>query len=362
MKKTKIIIPALGMLLLSTAASVSGTVAWFSVNTAINVTGMSVKTKVAANLQIAAQNQEANYSNEDLPQSRFGMLLPSSTIDGEDFYWTTNAKFNGDAESDAYTLYNEDTAATDASANKTAYDDGFNSAYGFNPVISEGAITEANKESVAYAYVDYSFYLKAYYSAAGEKIALTKCNMLYNNGVVASGGSWRVALFAHQVNANTEEADSATVAASGALKSILDFGNTKSLNQNEVTPTLIANGTSASGYYTDALLQNAAAGNADGKTYYYQASGENGTPKAVSGAAVAPTAVSNPNAEAIVATSTAAGTLRYKVVVRLWLEGEDVSCTTDTFALLNQAWTLDLAFSLGSNPTAVTAIGSALNA
>ena len=45
MKKTKIIIPALGVLLLSTAASVSGTVAWFSMNKTVTAKGMSVTAK-----------------------------------------------------------------------------------------------------------------------------------------------------------------------------------------------------------------------------------------------------------------------------------------------------------------------------
>ena len=43
MKKTKIIIPALGMLLLSTAASVTGTVAWFAMNSTVAATGMQIK-------------------------------------------------------------------------------------------------------------------------------------------------------------------------------------------------------------------------------------------------------------------------------------------------------------------------------
>ena len=285
------------------------------------------------------------------------MLLPSSTVNGKDFFWTTNAKFNGDAKEDVYTAYAEDTAGTNVLADKTQYDDGFNSAYGFNPVVSEGAISETNKESVAYAYIDYSFYLKAYFSAAGEKIALTNCNMLYRNGPITSGGSWRVALFAHQVAANTPEDNATTVGTAANLKSILDFGDSKSLNLNEVTPELIASGDPTTGYYSDALLQNPA-GAADGKTYFYQASAEKGTPKAVSGPSAAPTAVSNSNAQAIVATSEAAGTLRYKVVVRLWLEGEDVSCTTDTFATLTDEWSLGLSFSLSANPTAVTAISS----
>lgn len=45
MKKAKIIIPALGMLLLSTAASITGTVAWFSMNTQVTATGMQVTAK-----------------------------------------------------------------------------------------------------------------------------------------------------------------------------------------------------------------------------------------------------------------------------------------------------------------------------
>ena len=45
MKKTKVIIPALGLLLLSTAASVTGTVAWFSANAQVTATGMTVTAK-----------------------------------------------------------------------------------------------------------------------------------------------------------------------------------------------------------------------------------------------------------------------------------------------------------------------------
>ena len=53
MKKTKIIVPALGMLLLSTAASVTGTVAWFAVNTSVTVTGMEVRAKAEGGIVIA---------------------------------------------------------------------------------------------------------------------------------------------------------------------------------------------------------------------------------------------------------------------------------------------------------------------
>ena len=45
MKKTKVIIPALGLLLLSTAASVSGTVAWFAMNASVTANGMQITAK-----------------------------------------------------------------------------------------------------------------------------------------------------------------------------------------------------------------------------------------------------------------------------------------------------------------------------
>ena len=53
MKKTKIVIPALGLLLLSTAASVTGTVAWFSSINTVTASTMTIKATVGANLYIA---------------------------------------------------------------------------------------------------------------------------------------------------------------------------------------------------------------------------------------------------------------------------------------------------------------------
>lgn len=45
----------------------------------------------------------------------------------------------------------------------------------------------------------------------------------------------------------------------------------------------------------------------------------------------------------------------YKVVVRLWLEGEDTTCTNATFLELTNSWALDIALELGTG-TAVEAI------
>ena len=73
MKKSKILVPALGILVLSTAASITGTVAWFSVNNSVTVDGMSVTTKVAGNLLITDDNSsDANYGSV-LHQGRTGV-------------------------------------------------------------------------------------------------------------------------------------------------------------------------------------------------------------------------------------------------------------------------------------------------
>ena len=60
MKKTKVIIPALAVLLLSTAASVTGTVAWFAMNSTVAATGMQIKVNSQNTyLLISSQNDTA---------------------------------------------------------------------------------------------------------------------------------------------------------------------------------------------------------------------------------------------------------------------------------------------------------------
>ena len=59
MKKTKVIIPALGILLLSTAASVTGTVAWFSTNQNVTADKMSISVQSGSSfLIIGTGNQD----------------------------------------------------------------------------------------------------------------------------------------------------------------------------------------------------------------------------------------------------------------------------------------------------------------
>lgn len=362
MKKTKIVVPALAVLLLSTAASVSGTVAWFSMNTQIKVTGMTVTTKVSSSLQIAEENNEADFSNDDIQQARSGILEPASTIDGNAYFYTVDAKSNGQANNPGYETYSEATTALgtqDAlNSGKTHYDANFNNEYGFtySTDSTPGDDDDDNKGNgqVSFAYIDYSFYLKAYMTDS-EKIALERCNMKYDGAALQKEHAWRVAFFAHEVAKNTPEANATTTSTSGALKSILSFKESK--NQNQVVGEIIESGTvDSSVYFTDPELQKAVPANttADGKTTYYKSSGE-AEPKAANAedttaelASGSRDTSAHKGAKAEIIPDTA-GNHYYKVVVRLWLEGEDVTCTSDTFATLTSSWTLDLAFKLGSS-------------
>ena len=64
MKKTKVIIPALGLLVLSTAASVTGTVAWFSANATVTATGMTVTAQSDSKLLVINYGATFDNTNE----------------------------------------------------------------------------------------------------------------------------------------------------------------------------------------------------------------------------------------------------------------------------------------------------------
>lgn len=307
MKKSKIIAPALGVLILSTAASISGTVAWFTANNSVAVTGMSVTTKVGSNLLICATNTSDDDYETSLSQTRSGTLMPVSTVNGTAFFYTSSSNVNGsgDAKTDSYVAYSEaavnepSNALANLDAGKTNYDAAFNTAYGVTD-----AITTSN---VVYGYIDYSFYLKATNAAnAAKELRLTTCNLLYD-GAAVTETAWRVAMFA------------TTAAKETPVNNEVDNNNRKTIlalsGATNFTPGEAVSSTSA-------------------------------------------TATVTYGTGAVVASVGAGSTQRYKVTVRLWLEGEDSTCTNDTFANLTASYTLGLAFEINEEHPAVTVIGS----
>ena len=90
MKKTKVIIPALGILLLSTAASVTGTVAWFSSNASVSATGMSVKAHTDEALVIDSDHEVGAAITVDLSSFNEDVALVPITFDSNAYKYCTN--------------------------------------------------------------------------------------------------------------------------------------------------------------------------------------------------------------------------------------------------------------------------------
>ena len=303
----KKIIPALALLLVSAVMLATSSFAWFSMNTTVTVTGMSVSTRISDNLQIAddelssTSKLDDEYFQNGLHQTVTGILEPVSTDDGEEFYYTAtdNVKADGDAITESYILYNASTAATDTEH----YNNKFSENY------------DVKKTDTAVAYVDYVFQIKAINSDTqnDKNVKLTGVNLLYNNlaaGATDNVKAFRVAVFAEDITSGT------ATAGVGDLVTIL--------------------APSGGSYRTDDTAVNATSGAPAG-------------------------AVQNLASAATIGQVDAGTTAFFKVVVRLWLEGEDPTCNSQTYLSLTKNWTLDLKMDLGTG-NGVTAIGSTASA
>ena len=301
MKKTKIIIPAMGMLLLGTAASVTGTVAWFSANTKVNVTGMNVTTRVNNSMLIAGTTTSATDAlNENDFKTNFvadisALLEPVSTIDGENFFYAQNNNVKGDGSvlSNAYIVYDRS-----GNAGKNAFD----ANYGFQ--------SDDNDEDCV-GYVDYAFQLKATNTStsASAYLNITTLELSYGNSQSPTEHAYRVGIFVEDIGAALAD----TTGDVGDLKSILK--------------------PSAGAYFT--------------------------TGKAVKTVSTLDD-VSELGSAANIGSVAAGQTHYFKVVVRLWLEGEDTSCNNATFAALTDKWALDLSIDLQAATGGVTALATSV--
>ena len=282
-------------------------------NQRVTVAGMEVKTKVSSNLLINTENTEATFATA-ITQEQQEILEPVSTINGVNFFYTLDAKADGSKNNPTtgegaveYTTYNISTAAS----NTSNYANKFSEDYSLTKTAADALID--GKEG-AVGYVDYTFYIKATNAEeSAQAVKMTRCNLKYNNAVLSgdseAGKAWRVGLFAQEV------AKGAAGSGDGTLKTVL--------------------GLSGASYFT---ATNQAVASTSTKS-----------------------SVSLFGTAANIDTALASGATKYyKVVVRLWLEGEDTSCNNDTFAKLTSSWKLDLAFEMGTGtPDPVTVIGSA---
>ena len=310
MKKIEKLLPAIFMMLVSVALLASSTFAWFSMNKTVTVTGMVVKVRGTDNVMIAnADEIEEAFNNSDdteelydfsIEQQITANLRPASTVDGVNFYYADTKGISSTGAlrdpNGTYISYGARNASDGSQSNSDPEEVvQFNRNYG---------LTSYTNETVVFPYVDYEFYIKATNSAeSAQTLRMSRCNLLYNYEEYGwATKAWRVALFVKKTDADTPVpyADIVKTANNNAtLTSILApfgaeyFADDKAVSANDEIDDVIKLG-------VDADLDDIDAGD----------------------------------------------TCYYRVVVRLWLEGEDKTCKTDTFARLSEDWSLELAFSL----------------
>ena len=287
-------------------------------NKEVEVNGLAMRTKTSSNLLISSNNEQGTYKEDTLIEGRKALLEPVSTDSANtgDFFYTLDAAEDGSKAHGltgtgaiTYTGYSETTTgnATAAAAGKYKHDAAFNTAYGIDPA--------ATDFGTAYGYIDYVFYLKATGTVDDQEIRMTKCDLDFaddNTAATLSYGdlgtgdkAWRVALFATELTeAQAGIGNSGTGAAVG-----------------QIDPA-------ASGQTAKAILKLSDAAYFDGTA-----------------AATASTKGAVTTGSGLIDAIDAGETKYYKVLVRVWLEGEDTTCNTKTYAALEDGqWKLDLDF------------------
>jgi hypothetical protein len=329
----KKLLPATMMLAVSASMLATSTYAWFTMNKEVQVNGLAMRTKVSSNLLISSNNEEGSYKADTLVEGRKALLEPVSSVTAQTgkFYYTLDSAEDGSkahaAATTNYDTYNEatNTNATAGAAGKYFYDSSFNNAYGVDPA--------ATDFGTAYGYVDYVFYLKATGTAAGQQIRMTKCDLDYTGDLTADplvyGGvgtgdkAWRVALFAKELTS--------AQAGIGNTGDGLAVGQLDPAAQTETAKAILA--LSGAEYFTGGAVA---------------------TPSTKSAITTG---------SGLIDTIGAGETGYYKVLVRVWLEGEDTTCNSATYAALESGqWKLDLDFELvdagASGKDAVTVIST----
>jgi len=196
-----------------------------------------------------------------------------------------------------------------SSKNVTATGDALTNAYTlYNPSTpdvfdGEYGLDNGNNTADAVPYIDYVFQIKAINGNEAAQIRLTKLDLTYG-GSADAGKAYRVALFAQTI--------SGTIPAltSGDLITILTESGAANFTTGEAV-----NSTSGTGAVT--YCNNTST-------------------------ALIPVAANT--------------TAYYKVVVRLWLEGEDTTCKNDTYMNLSDSWALDIQFDLVNASSAASAV------
>jgi hypothetical protein len=302
----KKLLPAAGMLALSASMLATSTYAWFTMNKEVTVTGMEMRTKVSENLLISADTLTStaikadDTFNNSLVQLVDGLIEPVSTVDGKNFFYTagTNVQGNGAVLNKNWATYADTAAGKAAFANEYAL--------------------SGDDASAAVGYVDYVYQLKAINGATASEIRLKDLTLTYGGAAANGQKATRVAVFAENLGSKTGASSSTTNPAGNMGASVV--------KQAIYTPSGATNFSVAEGS-SDSVADAVSAENARADVTYNEAFTLD------------------------VGTNV---TQYYKIVVRVWLEGEDNTCNNTTFMDLTDKWSLDMAWELTADSTPTT--------
>lgn len=269
-------------------------------NKTVTVTGMEMRTKVSTNLLISGDTLASTAVKADDTFSNAYVASTSGYVEPVSTINGVNYYYNSTSN-----VTGNGDAILDT---YTEYDPSdltdFNTNY--------GTTTES-----AVGYIDYVFQLKAISGGTDSEIRLTQLDLTYGGASPANNQkAYRVAIFAEPlgtVSAAGVDAKTAPTGGVGGLKAIY-------------SPSGATNFTSGKAVKTDSTLDT----------------------------------VLQPNT----AFSLDAGTNQtsyYKIVVRLWLEGEDNTCNNNTFMNLTDDWALDLKWDLVDDSEATAAYNKVSN-
>ena len=293
-KSLRKVIVAVIALVISIGVATSTTFAWFSMNNTVTITGLTIQTTVSSNLFIA----------ED--------TLGSTSKKGDEFFVSSVDTAIGpvlveptstvDGKKFFYTI---DAKADGSKDQLTSVDP-----YVVYNAVEVPTSTELTAFNTAYGttnavgYVDYVVQLKAVNTDTtnAKDIKITQLDLTYaTTGTVVTGiKAYRVALFVEDITTTSP------AGGSGTLVGIY-------------TPASAVNHTSGKAVKTTTDL--------DSVTY---------------------------NAATRLTQVTANSTEYFKVVIRLYLEGEDTTCTNDTFLELTANWSFDVTFEFDTATSNVT--------
>lgn len=296
------LIPAACMLLISATTLVSSTYAWFTMNKEVTVTGMEVRTKVSENLLIADDTLASTARKADnlfynSLVQTQDALLEPVSTDDGTNYYYTKTD-NVIGTGDAM----NDVYIAYSAADTTA----FNTNYG-----TTGAV----------GYVDYVYQLKAITGSDAQEIRLTGLDLTYGGASPANNQkAYRAGVFVENLGYMTSTDSTHLTAPAGGVGTL----------QAIYTPSGAANFTGTAGAYK--AVDSTSSVNGD-VTY---------------------------NDQFALATQADA-TNYYKVVVRVWLEGEDTTCNNTTFMSLKDKWSVDMKWDLVGTSESGTAYNKVAN-